>query len=32
VAVDTDGDGNITSDDEMPPSATITITFRVRVQ
>jgi len=32
VAVDTDGDGDITSDDEMPPSATITITFRVQVQ
>jgi len=32
VAVDTDGDNNITSADEMPPSATITITFRVQVQ
>jgi len=32
VAVDTNGDGNITSADVMPPSATITITFRVQVQ
>jgi uncharacterized repeat protein (TIGR01451 family) len=32
VAVDTSGDGNITSADVMPPSATITITFRVQVQ
>ena len=32
VAVDTNGDTNITSADVMPPSATITITFRVQVQ
>jgi len=32
VAVDTNGDNTITSADVMPPSATITITFRVQVQ
>lgn len=32
VAVDTNGDNDITSADLMPPSATITITFRVQVQ
>jgi len=32
VAVDTNGDSNVTSADVMPPSATITITFRVQVQ
>ncbi|MDT7920552.1 MAG: hypothetical protein RQ868_08155, partial [Meiothermus sp.] len=32
VAVDTNGDNDITSADVMPPSATITITFRVQVQ
>jgi len=32
VAVDTNGDSTITSTDLMPPSATITIVFRVQVQ
>jgi uncharacterized repeat protein (TIGR01451 family) len=32
VAVDTNGDGNITDADTMPPGAKITITLRVRVQ
>ncbi|GEM83581.1 beta strand repeat-containing protein [Meiothermus hypogaeus] len=32
VAVDTNGDSNITAADQMPPSATITLTFRVQVQ
>ncbi len=32
VAVDTNGDSTITSADLMPPSATITIIFRVQVQ
>jgi hypothetical protein len=32
VGVDTNGDGNITDDDIMPPAARITIILRVRVQ
>jgi uncharacterized repeat protein (TIGR01451 family) len=32
VGVDTNGDGNITDADTMPPGARITITLRVRVQ
>jgi uncharacterized repeat protein (TIGR01451 family) len=32
VGVDTNGDGNITNADTMPPGAKITITLRVQVQ
>jgi uncharacterized repeat protein (TIGR01451 family) len=32
VGVDTNGDGNITDDDTMPPGARITITLKVQVQ
>ncbi|MDM7324590.1 MAG: DUF11 domain-containing protein, partial [Thermus sp.] len=32
VAVDTNGDGTITDADIMPPAASITITFKVKVQ